>query len=629
MRLFLDIEVYKNYFLALFMTEQGKVRRFEIFNDDDSKFDPEEILQIMTADGVELVTFNGNSYDVPVLTYAMVTPETKHIKKVSDRIIERGIKPWHFYRDEGLKAPKIDHIDLIEVSPGRVGLKTYGGRMGSRRLQELPLPPDSTITPEQVSLLRQYCRNDTVVTMDLYNSLREQIDLRRAMSAEYGVDLRSKSDAQIAEAVLKAEFERLTGDTPVRVEPNYTSFYYKPPSYVRFSTEPLQEALKIVCDAEMVLDEDTGHVKMPKAIDSLKIKIGNSNYKLGIGGLHSQESEAAHYSNDDVVLLDRDVESYYPRMMLNMNMQPGGFGSYFNEVYGKILDERLEAKHAGNNVKAGSLKIVLNGTFGKTSNRYSALYAPEFMVRTTLTGQLTLLMLIEALEKRGIPVVSANTDGIVIKCPRVRRDEVNALIGKWEKHTGLKTEENVYRALYSRDVNNYIAVKEDGKAKAKGVYAPVSLSKNPQNPICAEAVIALLTKGTPIRDTIRGCTDIRKFLTLRAVTGGAVKDGEPIGKVVRWYYSNSVEGAIHYATNGNMVPRSETARHLMDLPETIPDDINHDWYEAECEEILMDIGAKPRPLVEKIPRKNSKAWKELVEAGKIKENSKGKWEWTK
>jgi hypothetical protein len=465
--------------------------------------------------------------------------------------------------------------------------------------------------------------------MDLFNALKEQIDLRRAMSFEYGVDLRSKSDAQIAEAVLKAEYERLTGDTPVRVDPNYSSFYYKPPAYIRFATEPLQDALKTVCEAAMVLDDETGHVKMPKEIDSLKIRIGGSNYKLGIGGLHSQESGAAHYSNDDVVLIDRDVESYYPRMMLNMNMQPGGFGGYFNEVYGKILDERLAAKHSGNSVKAGSLKIVLNGTFGKTSNRYSALYAPEFMIRTTITGQLTLLMLIEALESYGVPVVSANTDGIVSKCPRAKREDVNYIISRWEKHTGLKTEETVYRALYSRDVNNYIAVKEDGKAKAKGVYAPVSLSKNPQNPICPEAVIALLTKGVPIRETIRNCTDIRKFLTLRAVTGGAVKDDQPIGKVVRWYYSNSVEGAIHYATNGNMVPRSETARHLMDLPETLPEDINYDWYEAECDEILMDIGAKPRPLVEKIPRKNSKAWKELLDAGKIQENNKGKWEWVK
>lgn len=627
MRLFLDIEVYKNYFLALFMTEQGKVKRFEIFNGDDSKFDPEEILNLLTAKGVELVTFNGNSYDIPVLTYALVTPDTAKIKKVSNRIIERGVKPWHFYRDEGLKEPRINHIDLIEVAPGMVGLKTYGGRMSSRRLQELPIPHDADVTAEQVQILRAYCRNDTLVTMDLFNALKEQIELRRAMSDEYGVDLRSKSDAQIAEAVLKAEYTRMTGDVPTKVTPGYTRFKYDPPKYIRFSTQKLKDALRVICDSDMALDEDTGHVKMPKEIDNLKIVIGSSRYKLGIGGLHSQESSVAHFSDADTVLIDRDVESYYPRMMLNMNMQPGGFGEYFNPVYGGILEERLAAKHAGDKVKANSLKIVLNGTFGKTSNKYSTLYSPAFMIRTTITGQLTLLMLIEALELYGVPVVSANTDGIVIKCPRTKRSDVNYIISRWEKHTGLKTEETVYRALYSRDVNNYIAVKEDGSAKAKGVYAPVSLSKNPQVPICAEAVIALLTKGVAIKHTVRQCTNIAKFMTLRAVTGGAVKDGEPIGKVVRWYYAKGVVGAIHYQTNGNMVPLSEGARPLMDLPDALPDDIDYDWYENRCEEILMDLGAKPRPVVEKIPRKNSNAWKALLEDGKIYENNKGKWEW--
>lgn len=627
MRLFLDIEVYKNYFLALFMNEDGKVKRFEIFNDNGDTFPSGEVLKLMTTPGVEIVTFNGDNYDIPILTYALVTPDTAKIKKCSDRIIERGVKPWHFYRDEGLKKPDINHIDLFEVAPGRVGLKLYGGRLNSKKLQELPIAPDSLISESDVELLRKYCRNDTVVTKDLYNALKDQINLRRNMSEVYRVDLRSKSDAQIAEAVLKAEFTRLTGDVPSKVGASRSNFLYQPPKYIGFKTELLRNVLDTVCSAEMVLDEETGHVKMPKAIDELKIEIGGSRYKIGIGGLHSQESETAHYADAENLLIDRDVESYYPRLMLNMNMRPGGFGEHFNAVYGSILDERLAAKHAGDMVKSNSLKIVLNGTFGKTSNKYSTLYSPEFMVRTTLTGQLTLLMLIEALEIRGIPVVSANTDGIVIKCPRVRKADLDALIDRWEKHTGLKTEETTYRALYSRDVNNYIAVKENGSAKAKGVYSQTSLSKNPQTPICAEAVISCLTKGIPVETTIRECRDISKFLTLRTVTGGAVKDGSLVGKVVRWYYAAGVEGAIHYSKNGNTVPRSEGAMPLMDLPDSLPDDINYEWYLAECEEIMMSVGAKPRPQVDKIPRKNSKAWKDLLASGKIQENSKGKSEW--
>lgn len=626
-RLFLDVEVYKNYFLALFMTEQGKVRRYEIFEEDASSFDVDEIFALITNPDAEIVTFNGMCYDVPMLVLAMTTLDTAEVKRESDRIIEDNLRPWEFYRQNGLLEPEMNHIDIINVAPGQVGLKLYGGRLGTAKLQELPIPPSARIVEEQVPLLRQYCRNDVIVTRELFERLRTQIELRRAMSEEYGVDLRSKSDAQIAEAVLKKEYMRMTGNAPTRPAIGYDSFYYEPPSYVKFLTPQMQGVLETVCAAEMTLNPETGHVIMPPEIAKLKIEIGQSRYKIGIGGLHSQESEVAHFTDSGHVLIDRDVESYYPNLMLNMNMHPGGFGEHFNTIYRKILEERLEAKRSGEKVKSDSLKIVLNGTFGKTSNKYSTLYSPMFMIRTTLTGQLTLLMLIEMLELCDIPVVSANTDGIVIKCPREREGDLLQIIMKWEKRSGLKTEETRYKALYSRDVNNYIAIKEDGSVKTKGVYAPVSLSKNPQVPICSEAVVAYLSEDVPLKVTLEECLDIRKFLMLRTVTGGAVKDGEPLGKAVRWYYARGETGTINYAKNGNLVPRSEGAKPLMDLPEQLPEDLDYKWYMKECESILMDLGAMERPHVEKIPRKNSKAWKELRDSGRIVETASGKWVW--
>lgn len=625
-RVYLDIEVYSNYFLALFMNEAGKAKRFEIFNDDDSTFDVDAIDDLITNKDLEFITFNGNSYDIPLLTLAMDCKDTEEVKHQSNRIIEDNLRPWHFYKQMKLREPNVNHIDLMEVAPGMVGLKLYGGRMGTKLLQELPIPHDSVITDHQLPELQTYCKNDTVLTRELYHTLEAQIDLRRAMSEEYGVDLRSKSDAQIAEAVLKAEYATRTGKFPEKVNAPRKRFFYEPPAYIKFSTPVLQEAFETVCAAEMVL-KNTGHVEMPKAISNLKIEIASTTYKVGIGGLHSQESGVAHIADADTILLDRDVESYYPVMMLNMNMAPGGFGKHFNPVYRRILDTRLAAKHAKDMVTSNSLKIVLNGTFGKTSSKYSTLYSPEFMIRTTLSGQLTLLMLIEALERCGIPVVSANTDGIVIKCDVSRKDDLDKIVAAWQKHTGLKTEETLYKALYSRDVNNYIAVKPDGSAKAKGVYGKVSLSKNPQNPICAEAVIAFLTQGVPVSDTVRGCDDIRKFLTLRTVTGGAVKDEEPLGKAIRWYYAAGEKGTIHYLTNNNTVPRSRGAKVLMDLPDDFPADVDYSWYEKECNEMLMAVGAIERPFVEKIPRKNSNAWKELRDTGKIVENDEGKWEW--
>ncbi len=627
MRLYLDIEVYRNYFLALFMNEDGGCKRFEIFNGDTSRFPRDVVLGLLKHPDVEIFTFNGNNYDIPLLTFALVNPDTVAIKRASDRIITKNVRPWHFYKDEGLKEPNINHVDLIDVAPGMLGLKMYGGRLHSKRLQELPIEHTAEVTEEQAAQLRQYCKNDTTVTKMLREALSEQLRLREIMGKEYGLDLRSKSDAQIAEAVLKSEFQRLTGDTPAKVTLNRDTFFYRPPEYVRFFTEDLRETLDVITNAEMTISSKTGHVKMPKEIQTLKIRIGDSTYKIGIGGLHSQESEVTHYSDEENLLIDRDVASYYPTLMLNANMRPGGFGEHFNTVYRKILDERLEAKRRGDKVTSDALKISLNGTFGKTANKYSTLYSPEFMIQTTLTGQLSLLMLIEALELCGIPVVSANTDGVVIKCPQDKRDALNAIVQKWEKRTGLQTEETAYRALHSRDVNNYIAVKEDGSAKAKGAYGPPTLAKNPQNQICSQAVIEYLTKGVAVDRTVRGCQDITKFITLRTVTGGAIKNNEKIGKAIRWYYADDEKGEIFYAQNGNTVPRSYGARPLMDLPDQFPDDVDYDWYIKECEEILMAVGVVPRPVVPKIPRKNSKAWKELRDNGEIVEGRKGKWEW--
>lgn len=241
-------------------------------------------------------------------------------------------------------------------------------------------------------------------------------------------------------------------------------------------------------------------------------------------------------------------------------------------------------------VETDGKKIQINGSFGKFGSPYSTLYSPTLLIQTTVTGQLSLLMLIEMLESEGIPVVSANTDGIVIKCPRDKVAMMNLVVMEWEAATGFETEATEYLALYSRDVNNYVAIKADG-VKVKGVYAPAGLQKNPTNEIVTTAVIDYLQKGVPVEHTIQSCRDITRFATIRTVKGGAVKGEQYLGKAVRWYYAQGETGAIHYKLNGYTVARSEGARPMMDLPEAFPDDVNLDWYIREARDMLKDIGA--------------------------------------
>ena len=139
---------------------------------------------------------------------------------------------------------------------------------------------------------------------------------------------------------------------------------------------------------------------------------------MGIGGLHSTESGRSVHSDHEYVLVDADVASQYPSIILQTGLTPMSLGEPFLEVYGAIKDERLVAKRAKDKVKDKGLKIALNGSYGKLGSPYSVLYAPHLMIATTLTGQLSLLMLIERAESAGIPVVSGNTDGVVFRCPR-------------------------------------------------------------------------------------------------------------------------------------------------------------------------------------------------------------------
>jgi hypothetical protein len=653
--LVMDIECYVDYFLVMFRrVDTGATRQYEMF--DGQRLDTDEIRRIMRT--YRVVTFNGLNYDAPMLAYALTGVSCAKLKEASDTIIVGQMKGWQFEQHSGARVPREwDHIDLIEVAFGQGSLKLYGGRLHSKKLQDLPIEPSARISPEQRTKLVAYCGNDLQTTIDLWNHLSPQIALREHMTEQYGTDLRSKSDAQIAEAVIRSQCGIILGDVVKKPNiPPGTSFKFKAQKWLAYKTATMKAVLDDVVDATFFVNVDGG-VDMPAALDGRSVAIGGGVYRMGIGGLHSSEQNQALVSDDEHVLIDRDVTSFYPAIILEGGLAPLHLTreNAFLRVYRSIVERRVKAKRIGDNVTANVLKIVANGSYGKLGSKYSALYSPHLMIQVTITGQLVLLMLIEALECAGFRVVSANTDGIVIHCRRDREDELLDVINLWETATTFNTEETRYAALFSRDINNYLAIKEGGGVKGKGAFAPTSIAKNPQNNICVEAVIALIDKGVPIVQTIRGCTDIRKFVTVRTVRGGGVQitrtrydetltpgkkrdvllaagwhqtnegplktalftymTGEPefdvetayrlhcgedsvqyLGKVVRFYIGHSSIGAIYYKDknktgNRNKVPASDGAVPVMELPDTLPGDIDYGFYIREANDILNDIGA--------------------------------------
>lgn len=572
--IFIDIETYHDfYYIGMKREEDGKRIGIE-FSTRSPDFDREWVHNIFMRNTT--IGFNSLGYDLPMIWYSLQDGVTNEmLKAASDRIIKSRIRWWEVEDALGIRIPwdvKKRHIDLIEPQPNAfASLKTLNGRMHGIQLQDLPYDPDTRLSSDQMDAIARYCLyGDLDATELLFKTLKEPLELRVALGEIYSKDFRSKSDAQIGEAIVKKRAEELTGVTPRRVETKPgTAFKYEIPSYVSFQTPQLRDMLERLRATEFVVDAN-GKVKLPEWLESEKIKIGCTIYQMGIGGLHSTESNRSVRSNDTHVIVDADVASQYPSIIMSLGLAPKSLGKTFLDVYGQIKIDRLKAKKRAKeikdelpsvndpdriatlkaellrcNVADKGAKIQLNGVYGKLGSPYSILYAPHLLIATTLTGQLTLLMLAECAEARGISVVSGNTDGLLFYCPRtkyagLKKDRLHPSVlaevtDEWERLTGFDLEFGEYKAIYNLSVNAYYAIKADGGHKRKGpVGNPWNphpddfdqvrgqLMKNPQMTICSDAALTFIKDGTPVEETIRECRDIRQFVTVIKASKGAI-----------------------------------------------------------------------------------------------------------
>lgn len=592
MALFLDVETYRDYFLIVFYDDKtGAYSTFEMY--DGKPFDRAAVSSLLS--GATSIGFNSSSYDLPMIAAAVSGWSCDRLKSLSDEIILSKLPSWKVVNAAGVKVPRNwDHIDIIDVIPGQASLKVYAGRIGWRKLQELPIDPAASISEAQRHTLREYCVNDVDITRALYEKVSKQIALRVTMSDEYGIDLRSKSDAQIAEAVLRHEIEGASGSPlrPLQVSPT-AKVRYLDPGIISFSDPALNDVFKRIVAHEFDLAAN-GSVQMPDWLKDTRVKIDGAEYQMGVGGLHSCEKGQSVYAGATHSLFEVDVASYYPSIILQQRVAPDNMGVTFTSVYQDIVSRRIAAKRAGNKVTADTLKIVLNGSFGKLGSKYSVLYSPNLLIQTTITGQLGLLMLIERITATGAKVVSANTDGVVVFAPKHLEDAIADALFGWELDTSYELERTDYASIHSRDVNNYIAVKRDGSTKRKGAFSPPGLMKNPQFDIVSESVALHLAGVADFKATIRGCRDLQKFIMLRRVTGGAMWQGAPLGGSVRFYYSSAVpQGTeIVYAKNGNKVPQSDGASPCLDMPDVFPDDVDTERYVGLAMMALKQIGVQ-------------------------------------
>ena len=532
-----DIEVFQNIFhCSVKNTETNDIYKFEISERKNQlrelvKFFKQVDKYITWGDyyttninipaNVIFCGYNNLHYDNPIINYIIeyedklmqyniptICSSIFNLSKTITTSSEDNIDAWKHWKYQ-IWFDTFDILTMLYSNKLRVGLKEIQVTMQYPNVQEFVCDWTKPLPLEDFDSMIDYNINDIESTSELLNRCKKDVDLRIAIEDEYGVRVLSKDGVNIGMKILTQKYLEKTGLTWQDIKDLRSPMSVIPLKdvilpFIKYDSPILQR----------VLDDMKNQIVSPgrKGYEN-KFVFNNLRYSVGVGGIHSVNSPEIIIPRDDEMLIDIDVASLYPSMLIEYEFYPKHLGKEFLEVYKQIKDERIEAKHNGDKVKNETLKLALNGLSGNLQNEHNFCYSPFAVMQIRINGQLLLLMLAEKLTQIGCRIVQANTDGLFVLLKKDAYSKVNSICREWEQLTKLILEEDRFKAMYQYAINDYFAITEDNKVKEKGMFiTTVKLGKGLTPKIIPKAVINFFKDGVSVEDTIKNCTDIRDFL---------------------------------------------------------------------------------------------------------------------
>lgn len=419
-------------------------------------------------------------------------------KAINDFIITEGHKGWQY--SSLLRKVYMVNYDVFHPRTDR-GLKTHEAYLGNDICETtVPFDIDRKLTEAEVAETVKYCRHDVEQTIEVFMQRKSEFDARMDLLKMFELPLvyLGKTDAQLTAIILGAERPARPRDDEFDIVP-LPCLDLGPYDFIRsWYLDPANQ------DYSATLDFD----------------IAGCPHKCAWGGLHGA---IAQYAGEGY-FINVDVESYYPAEMiahalLSRNVQDP---SKFKD----IRDHRIELKHA-KDPRQKALKLVVNGTYGASKDKFNALYDPRQANMVCVNGQLMLIDLMHKLVRDvGAEIIQSNTDGVLIRMPDgfdggsdAFYDRVDDVAYEWEHRTGMGLEFDEFTRVYQKDVNNYVLVAADGSMKTKGAYVKKLGPLDYDLAVVNKALVEFMVHGVPVEDTIAADNDLIDYQRVVKVSG--------------------------------------------------------------------------------------------------------------
>ena len=480
--LFYDIEVTKYDSLVVFMNiDKEEVAHFWNNRDRKTQDEPSGFEGIKPIiEGKTLVGYNNYHYDDHILTAMMhsVNSLPRYLKYRNDQIITGQGSD----RNVSELIRSLDTMQQIDVS--KPSLKQIEGNMGISIVESsVSFDIDRPLTDEEREEMLEYCRHDVMATIDIYLLRKKSyFDVKDGLVKLLPED-HPESSYRWNTTTISANI--LLGNGKVSGWEKH-----RVPDHLWRNVEGIPTAVWDMWEEIMKPDSVTGKGKS-KTINAFDCKV-----VFGMGGLHGAPSKPVRYGR----VKHKDVASMYPSSVVHLNALGDATG-----IYDNMRQERIRIKKS-DPVRAAALKLVLNSVYGNFKNKYSALYNPMASATVCVYGQIALFSLCWELHKAGYKIINANTDGVVYLEDPDLGDADERICEKWEQDfSGYKLDTDFFTQWIQRDVNNYIAVEEDGSITVKGgdvnKYQTDKFFSNNSIRIVQIAMVENLVYGTDIFDT--------------------------------------------------------------------------------------------------------------------------------